>query len=84
MLCPHGRGNSPEKVGYDESVSNLMFNEEVGYMDTHTPAIRLWIIVLNLKKLLSCKRLSLKVSDWVLSRNFFHTTVVKTVHERIW
>ena len=36
MLCPHGRGNAPEKVGYDESVSNLMFNEEVGYMDTHT------------------------------------------------
>jgi hypothetical protein len=22
MSCPHGRGNAPQKVGYDESVSN--------------------------------------------------------------
>jgi hypothetical protein len=55
MSCPRGRGNAPQKVGYDESVSNLMFNEETGWMAAHAPAIRLWIIVLNLKELLSCR-----------------------------
>jgi hypothetical protein len=38
MSCPHGRGNTPQKVGYDESVSNLMFNEESGWMTAHPRA----------------------------------------------
>jgi hypothetical protein len=45
MSCPHGRGNTPQKVGYDESVSNLMFNEESGWMTAHVRRTRLWIIV---------------------------------------
>jgi hypothetical protein len=36
MSCPHGRGNAPQEVGYDESVSNLMFNEESGWMTART------------------------------------------------
>ena len=46
---------APQKVGYDESVSNLMFNEETGWMTEHTSTIMLWVIVLYLKKLLSCR-----------------------------
>jgi hypothetical protein len=30
------RGNAPQEVGYDESVSNLMFNEESGWMAART------------------------------------------------
>jgi len=27
--------DAPQKVGYDESASNLMFNEETGWMAAH-------------------------------------------------